>query len=51
MLWWHVDKLSLVPLENCSVQLIDQSKCIFAIQDKFKTVKLKSLSKEDMNGW
>lgn len=47
----NVDKLSLVPLENSSVQLVDQSKCIFAIQDKFKTIKLKSLSKEDMNGW
>lgn len=44
-------KVSFLPLENASVEIIQDKKHIFTVRDKFKTITFKSGSKEDMIGW
>lgn len=40
-----------MPLENASVEMIDEKKRIFTVKDKFKSIMFRTTSKEDMIGW
>ena len=40
-----------MPLENASVEMINEKKHIFTVKDKFKNLMFKTNSKEDMIGW
>ena len=47
----HEDDISFIPLENASIVHMDEGQLIFGIHEKFKTIKVKAMSKEDMKGW
>ena len=38
-------KVSFMPLENASVEMIDEKKKIFTVKDKFKSIMFKTTSK------
>lgn len=40
-----------MPLENASVEIVNEKKQIFTVRDKFKTITFRCASKEDMIGW
>lgn len=40
-----------MPLENASVDIVDEKKKIFTVKDKFKSIMFRTNSKEDMVGW
>lgn len=44
-------KVSFMPLENASVEMINEKKRIFTVKDKFKSIMFRTTSKEDMIGW
>ena len=44
-------KVSFMPLENASVEMVNEKKKIFTVKDKFKSIMFRTTSKEDMIGW
>ncbi len=44
-------KVSFMPLENATVEMVNEKKHIFTVKDKFKSINFKTTSKEDMIGW
>lgn len=40
-----------MPLENATVEMIDEKKHVFTVKDKFKSIMFKTTSREDMFGW
>lgn len=44
-------KVSFMPLENATVEMIDEKKHVFTVKDKFKSIMFKTTSREDMFGW
>jgi hypothetical protein len=44
-------KISFIPLENASVDIVNEKDCTFKIRDKYKGITFKSASKEDMFLW